>query len=174
MQNIVLIGFMGVGKGQVARKLSKTTGLFNLDTDDLIQSSLNLKINKIFKYFGEPAFRKMEKNLGAFLEKNVQNAIISTGGGFYKVPNLNKIGKVFYLRNDFDSIIEKLESSKNSKKKFKKRPLLKDKKRARKIFLRRKSKYEEKADFIINVKNKNPKQIAEEIKEILNNLKEEN
>ena len=34
--NIILTGFMGVGKGRVARALVEKTGMFAIDTDDLI------------------------------------------------------------------------------------------------------------------------------------------
>lgn len=43
-KNIVLIGFMGVGKGRSARCLAAKTGRYALDCDDLIESSANSKI----------------------------------------------------------------------------------------------------------------------------------
>ena len=46
--NIILIGFMGVGKGTLARALSKATQHYCIDTDDLIESLVNKKIKKIF------------------------------------------------------------------------------------------------------------------------------
>ncbi len=47
--NIILIGFMGVGKGTVARALVKSSDYFAIDTDDLIESMDNRKVKKIFK-----------------------------------------------------------------------------------------------------------------------------
>ena len=47
MNNIVLIGFMGVGKGTVARELVRRSSYFAVDTDDLIESIENKKIKKI-------------------------------------------------------------------------------------------------------------------------------
>ena len=44
--NIILIGFMGVGKGTVARALVKKSNMFSIDTDDLIESMENRKIKK--------------------------------------------------------------------------------------------------------------------------------
>ena len=46
--NIVLIGFMGVGKGTTARALGKALKTMNLDCDDLLESSQNMKIKAIF------------------------------------------------------------------------------------------------------------------------------
>ncbi|MCW5204049.1 shikimate kinase, partial [Desulfobulbus sp. US4] len=45
--NIILIGFMGVGKGRTARALAEQTSRFAVDTDDLIESMVNLKIRDI-------------------------------------------------------------------------------------------------------------------------------
>ena len=44
MKNIILIGFMGVGKGSVAREVVKESTLIAVDTDDLIESMENKKI----------------------------------------------------------------------------------------------------------------------------------
>lgn len=165
--NIVLIGFMGVGKGTIARALYKEIGLFPLDCDDLIESAYNSKIKEIFAKHGEDEFRKIEKKLAKFIEKNINNAIVSTGGGFYKVPNLKKLGTIIYLKSDFDSIIKRIETSPNAEKKLAKRPLLKDLNEAKKLFEKRKDEYEKVADFIVDVNNKSQKTIALKIKELI-------
>lgn len=163
-ENIVLIGFMGVGKGTVARELSKELGMFNLDCDDMIESSENLKISDIFEKNGEEYFRNLEKRLAKFLAKNVKNAIISTGGGFANVKALNKIGRVIYLKSSFEAIIKRIKDSENAEKKFAKRPLLKDLDKAKALHKSREELYESKADIIINVEDKSPKEIVKEIK----------
>ena len=56
MSNIILIGFMGVGKGTVARALSRESKYFAIDTDDLIESLENRKIKEIFESEGESYF----------------------------------------------------------------------------------------------------------------------
>lgn len=165
--NIVLIGFMGVGKGTIARALYKEIGLFPLDCDDLIESAYNSKIKEIFAKHGEDEFRKIEKKLAKFIEKNINNAIVSTGGGFYKVPNLKKLGTIIYLKSDFDSMIKRIETSPNAKKKLAKRPLLKDLNEAKKLFDKREDEYEKVADFIVDVSNKSPKMVALKIKELI-------
>ena len=50
--NIILIGFMGVGKGRTARALAAATGRFAIDTDDLIESFLKTKIRTLFRRAG--------------------------------------------------------------------------------------------------------------------------
>ena len=161
--NIVLIGFMGVGKGTVARALAAQSGMFALDCDDMIESYANKKIGQIFKEQGEQSFRKMEEGLAKFLEKSVRCAVISTGGGFYAVKNLNKIGTVVYLKSSFEGIIERLKNSENAEKKFAKRPLLADLQKAAALHAQRDGAYEKKADIVIDVKNKSVKKIVKEI-----------
>ncbi|MBR8463459.1 shikimate kinase [Campylobacter sp. faydin G-24] len=165
--NIVFIGFMGVGKGTIGRLLSKNLDKFFLDCDDMLESSQNKKIVDIFEAEGEEHFRNLEKKLAKFLATNVKNAVISTGGGFANVKYLNKIGTIIYLKSSFDAIIQRLKNSPNSDKKFAKRPLLRDLNRAREIHKNREKIYTKKADIIINVENKTPKQIVKEIKERL-------
>ncbi|MDU2359788.1 MAG: shikimate kinase [Campylobacter concisus] len=136
--NIVLIGFMGVGKGTTARALSKALKTMNLDCDDLLESSQNMKIKAIFDEFGEEHFRRLEKDLAKFLATNVKNAII-----------------------------QRLKNSKNSEKKIAKRPLLNDLKKAEALHLEREKLYEKKADYIVEVEGKTPKQIVKEIRILL-------
>lgn len=150
-ENIILIGFMGVGKGTIARALVKNSEYFAVDTDDLIESLENRSIKKIFKEEGEAYFRSLEKKCALWCEQNIKSSIISTGGGFYKQDNIQKIGKIIYLESTFDKIIEGLHSAPNSKKKFKKRPLLNNLKEARKIYDQRIKEYERVADIVINV-----------------------
>ncbi len=166
--NIILIGFMGVGKGQIARAYSKKSGIYAIDTDDLIESLENRKIKKIFKKEGELYFRELEKKTALWLEKSVDNSIISTGGGFYKQPNIKRIGKVIYLESSFEAILEKIKNSPNAKKKIKKRPLLKNEEEAKRLFNIRVEEYQRVADIKINVENRDVASIVEEIIRELN------
>lgn len=161
--NIVLIGFMGVGKGTIARALARETDMFCLDSDDLIESMQNRKIKTIFENEGEDYFRSLEKETASWLVKNVKNSIISTGGGFFKVKDLNKIGKVVYLKSSFENIINRIESSSNSQQKLAKRPLLKDEVKAKALFAQRVGIYVQKADLIIDVEKKSPEKIIKKI-----------
>ena len=162
-ENIILIGFMGVGKGTIARALVKQSDYFAIDTDDLIESLENKKIKKIFKENGEPYFRELERKCALWCEQNVTGSIISTGGGFYKQPNLKKIGKVVYLQSTFEAILQGLRDAPNAKAKFKKRPLLNDLDEAKKIYNQRVKEYEEVADIIINVEDYNESRAVQNI-----------
>lgn len=162
-KNIILIGFMGVGKGTVARALVKKTDMFAIDTDDLIESMENRKIKKIFEDEGEPYFRNLEKKTALWLEKNVSNTIISTGGGFYKQENLNKIGKVVYLKSSFQGILNRINEAPNAQNKLKKRPLLQNIEEAIKLYDSRVKEYEKVAKIVVDVEKKDIKDIIKEI-----------
>ena len=163
MKNIILIGFMGVGKGSVAREVVKNSKYMTIDTDDLIESMENRKIKAIFEKDGEEYFRKLEKNVSKWLEKSVQNTLISTGGGFYKQSNLKNIGIIVLLDSPFDAIIKRIKEHPNAAKKLKKRPLLSDLKKAKQLYDIRRPEYLKLADIIIDVSNKNELECSTEL-----------
>jgi len=163
MKNIILIGFMGVGKGSTAREIVKQSKILAIDTDDIIESMENRRIKKIFEYEGEAYFRKLEKKVSIWLENSVTDTLISTGGGFYKVENLNKIGKVVLLHSSFDGIYKRIINHPKAAKKLKKRPLFKEISKAKELYKLRLSEYKKVADIIIDVENKSVEKIAAEI-----------
>ncbi|MEA1892558.1 MAG: shikimate kinase [Campylobacterota bacterium] len=161
--NIILIGFMGVGKGSVAREVVKISDFIALDTDDLIESMQNQKIKNIFETLGETYFRKLELDVAKWLESSVSNTLISTGGGFYKQNNLKKIGTVVLLDSPFDAIIKRIKSHPNSLRKLKKRPLLKNLDQAKKLYDERRPEYLALADVVIDVTNKSALDCSKEL-----------
>jgi shikimate kinase len=167
MQNIILIGFMGVGKGTVARAYAKEFDIFALDTDDLLESMENRKIKEIFASEGESYFRELEQKCAKWLSKNVSDAIISTGGGFFKTKSINKIGTVVLLDSSFDAILKRIKSHPNAEKKLAKRPLFQNIQEAKKLYKERSKEYKKVADIVVNVEGKRPKEIAKEIKKLI-------
>ena len=77
---VILIGFMGVGKTSVGKRLAKKLNFDFIDTDYEIELVEKKSISKIFEQDGEKYFRKLENNLLKDLVKN-DNIVISTGGG---------------------------------------------------------------------------------------------
>ena len=163
MKNIILIGFMGVGKGSIAREVTKHSDYIAIDTDDVIESMTNKKIKDIFGDEGEGYFRKLEKNISHWLQNSVKDTLISTGGGFYKVKNLKKIGIVVLLDSPFEEIIKRIEAHPNAKKKIKKRPLLKDLKKAKELYEQRRPEYLKLADIVVDVTNKSADVCSKEL-----------
>jgi len=161
------MGFMGVGKGSLARELAKQTSRIAIDTDDLIESLENTTIKKIFKKKGEDYFRAREKEIARWLKKSVKNSIISIGGGFYQVGNLHKIGHVIYLESSFDSILKRINACENAESKLQKRPLLQDMQKAKKLMQERHPKYLASADTVVHTAGKDSAAIADEIIHLL-------
>ncbi len=162
-----MIGFMGVGKGRTARELSRLTGKFALDTDNMIESVTKKKIRDIFAEQGEATFRRMEQQTADWLRHHVTSTIVSTGGGFFMVKNIRKIGNIIYLHSSLEAIVEAIRNHPKAEKKIAKRPLLQDLDAARKLYYRRLPQYRQAADHEINVEGKEIKEVAAEIAALL-------
>lgn len=145
MQNIVLIGFMGSGKSSLGREIAKQSERYFLDTDSLIESSLNKSVSEIFAHFGEEEFRKEEGALVRWLSANVNNAVISTGGGMPIFHDVKNLGVVFYLEVSFEDILARLRTDSQPI-----RPLFSDEKKARELYTSRLAHYKEQAHFTLN------------------------
>lgn len=176
-KNIILIGFMGVGKGTTARAYARKYKCFNIDTDDLIESKENCKIKEIFVEKSEKYFRDLEQECADWIENSVDDSLISCGGGFFKVNNLKDLGTIVLLDASYDWIYNRLSTADNAKAKLKKRPLFLEPKKAKKLYEERQEGYKEVANIIINVENKDLKSILKEINkkslkrlEIISNL----
>jgi len=167
VNNIILIGFMGVGKGTIARAYAKMYDFYAIDTDDLIQSLENRKIKDIFEKDGEAYFRELEKKTAKWLAKNVQNTIISTGGGFFKQKKLKDIGRVVLLDSSFEAIYHRISTHPNADRKLKKRPLFTTPQKAKRIYDQRVVGYKAAADIVLNVENKSVQEIAKELNDLM-------
>ena len=154
---------MGVGKGTIAREIIKHSEYMAIDTDDIIESMENKKIKAIFKDDGEKYFRDLEKKVAKWLQENVNNTLISTGGGFYKQKNIKKIGIVVLLDSPFDEILKRIKEHPNAVKKLKKRPLLADLQKAKELYDKRRPEYLALADIVIDVTNKSADSCSKEI-----------
>ena len=78
--NIVLTGFMGVGKTAVGREVAARLGRKFVDMDAVIAARAGLSIPEIFSQQGEAAFREMEAGLVRELAGQ-RGLVIATGGG---------------------------------------------------------------------------------------------
>jgi len=148
--NIILTGFMGSGKSTIGRKLvQKLKNSYFLDTDSLIEHFENRSISTIFEIEGENYFREAEKRVFNWIKQNVQNSVISTGGGLpVFVPEIKEAGVVIYLKVDFYDIVSRL-----SDEELKNRPLFQNIEEAKKLFLKRDTIYQQLADITIENKD---------------------
>jgi len=144
---------MGVGKGTTARAFAKKYNIYNIDTDDLIESKEKKAVKKIFTKKGEAYFRAQEQATADWIESSVDGTFISCGGGFYKVNNLKKLGTVVLLDASFEWIHKRLKTAKNAKNKLAKRPLFSQEKEAKKLYNEREKAYKKLADVVVDVEN---------------------
>ena len=166
MKNIVLIGIMGCGKSTIGRLLSEKLNLSFVDMDNSIENKTKMKINDIFKTYGEDYFRTLEEQIAEELSKK-SGLVISTGGGIVtkeeSISYLKNNGIVIFLKRDLNDIL---------KINMKNRPLLNNNpEKIFEIMNQRKALYEKYSDFCIS-NDDNPKNTVEKIIEIIK--KEEN
>lgn len=154
---------MGVGKGSVAREIVRQSKMVAIDTDDIIESMENRSIKKIFAKEGEPYFRELERRVAQWLKVSVDDTLISTGGGFYKVPQLKEIGTVVLLDAPFKTIYQRIIDHPNAVKKLKKRPLFQEIDKAQALYNEREPQYKAVADLVIDVSGKDYETIAKEV-----------
>ena len=85
IENLALIGFMGVGKSAVGRLAAMHLRFDFVDTDDWIEKRAGKSIARIFAEDGETAFREMERQLVADMA-GWRHRVIATGGGLAANP----------------------------------------------------------------------------------------
>jgi shikimate kinase len=79
--NLVLTGFMGVGKSISGKLLSGELHRVFFDTDVLIEKKVGLSVSMIFEKFGEKKFRQVESEIIRTLSQQEYPSVISCGGG---------------------------------------------------------------------------------------------
>jgi len=164
--NIILVGPMGAGKSTIGRLLA---GILNLpfnDSDRAIEDRTGADIPWIFDVEGEEGFRSRETAvLKDLLQAN--GLVLATGGGIVlREENrryLRAGGRVIYLTASLDQLLERTCRDK-------KRPLLQVENPRQKIIdliEQRHPLYSEVADFVVNTDRRSPKQVAQEIAQLI-------
>ena len=145
--NIVLIGFMASGKSSIGQLLASKTGRKFVDSDQVIERFEGKSINDIFTQNGEAYFRAQEQACIHWMKQNLNNCVISTGGGMpIYSSGLEKVGKVIYLKAKFSTIVARLEA-----KEIEKRPLAKEIDSLENLYNERIEKYESSAFTSVDV-----------------------
>lgn len=89
-QNIVLIGFMGVGKTTVGQILASKLDRPFIDMDQEIEEEYCMPTTEIFKEMGEETFREKEKNvISNFCKK--KGYVLSLGGGAFIQKEIRQV-----------------------------------------------------------------------------------
>lgn len=117
---ITLLGYMGVGKTTIGKKLADYLGLDFIDLDDYIESNEEKTINELFSTIGEIAFRKNEAHyLHQILDLD-HSFVLALGGGTPCYANNMQLVKEksdasFYLKSNFKSLSERLFEERSSR-----------------------------------------------------------
>ncbi|MGN1206362.1 MAG: type I 3-dehydroquinate dehydratase [Eubacterium sp.] len=161
-EQISLIGFMGVGKSTISRKLHELTGRPEVDTDKRIVEEQGCPISQIFEEKGEAYFRQLETDLIDELG-TLPPGIISCGGGMalrdINVKKLRAIGNIVLLTATPETIYERVKESTD-------RPLLNGNMNVpyiRQLMEKRRPFYEKAATIQVATDGKSVTQIAQEI-----------
>lgn len=160
--NVMLIGFMGVGKTSVSRELSKKLDMPEIDMDKIIVDRENKSINDIFTENGEEYFRKIETECLIDIQKS-KGYIVSCGGGVVvKDENINHMkdgGVILLLTATPDTVYKRVKDDDS-------RPILKGNKNVEfieQLMNKRKDRYLAVADIIISTDDKTISEIVDEI-----------
>ena len=162
MRNLFLIGYMGTGKSSVAKFLSEKYGWDVLEMDEMIVRQEGMSITDIFETHGEKHFRDIESNL--IKEICLQeNKVVSCGGGVVlrsqNVDVMKKNGIIVLLSASPETILERVRDDTN-------RPLLQGNKTVeslREMMEKRREKYENAADIMVQTDGKEIAEICHEL-----------
>lgn len=110
--NIILTGFMCTGKTSVGKKLAEILNFEYIDTDDIIEKRVGLKITEIFSKYGELYFRDVETQVIKEVSE-LDKKVIATGGGVVlrkeNMDSLRKNGIIINLTAKPETVYERLK-----------------------------------------------------------------
>ena len=107
-ENIVLIGMPSSGKSTIASELSRILGKEYVDTDELLENKIGMKIKDFLSKDNENEFREIEASV--IKEVSLKNnLIISTGGGIIKryenIKRLKQNGIIVFIDRPLDLLV---------------------------------------------------------------------
>ena len=161
-KNIVLIGFMGAGKSSLASYLAEQFNMRTVETDREIVEREGISIPEIFEQYGEEYFRERESEVIRDLGSDSQTVISAGGGAVLRdenVENMKANGIIVLLTATPKAILDRVKSSTE-------RPLLNGKMNEDYIaglMEKRRVRYEDVADLIIDTTDKTIPELCEEM-----------
>ena len=157
--NIILIGMPGAGKSTVGVVLAKALGYNFVDSDLVIQKETGKRLFEIIDEVGIDEFLNIENRINAAL--SVEKSVVATGGsviyGEEAMEHLKSIGKVIYLKTDYESLEMRLGNLLKRGVAIRSGNTLLD------LYNERVPLYEMYADITIDTKNKGIREVVESI-----------
>ncbi len=147
--SVYFVGPMGSGKTVVAKYLARQFGFRFLDTDELIELSVEKDIPTIFETEGEEAFRDLETEVLDQVQAFIGCCVATGGGIVLRRQNWGKLqtGLVVWLDAPVDVLVDRLEGDTS-------RPLLQGegnlRDRIEAIVTKRRPMYEQ-ADIVVEI-----------------------
>ncbi|MBE7027756.1 MAG: shikimate kinase [Ruminococcaceae bacterium] len=159
--NIVLIGFMGVGKTTIGRRTAGKLGIDFYDTDEYIRKCEKMPAGELLKKKGEKYFQGAQRFAVTNIVDN-RGCLISTGGNTvcdeYNRELLSRDSLVVWLRAKAETVYENTRNSRN------KRPEIAGATVDDiSVLLEQKSKFYENCDIVIDVDELEVNDIADMI-----------
>jgi len=161
-KNIILVGFMGAGKTSLASYLAEQLSMQTIETDQEIVRREGISISEIFDLYGETYFRDLESEVIRDI-KDGHQMVISVGGGSVmrdeNVANMKANGTIVLLTASPATILNRVKDSTE-------RPLLNGNMNEAfiaRMMERRRARYEEVADYMIDTNDKNIPEVCEAI-----------
>ena len=164
----MLIGLMGVGKGSIAKEMSKILSVDLIDTDYEIEKKIGTTITNFFKKNSEKEFREIEKKLILDMLDSKSNSyginnIMAIGGGAFINKDIRKLSKknsiTIWLKADLNIIYKRV------KEKINKRPLLEEGNVLSKLnkLAKERNKFYSMADITVETSNKSKNLMANKV-----------
>ena len=161
--NIVLIGMPGVGKSTIGVILAKILGYKFIDADIVIQQEEGKLLREIINSEGVEGFIQVENRVNASMD--CHKAVIATGGsvvyGKEAMEHLQQIGRVVYLKVDYEIINQRLGNLKG------RGVVLKDGQDLKALYEERIPLYEKYADIVVDENHCNIEETVEKLVKLL-------
>ena len=161
--NIVLIGMPGVGNCTIGVILAKSWGYKFIDADIVIQQEEGRLLREIINSEGVEGFIQVENRVNASLD--CHKAVIATGGsvvyGKEAMEHLQQIGKVVYLKVDYEIINQRLDNLKG------RGVVLKEGQDLKALYEERIPLYEKYADIVVDENHCNIEETVEKLVKLL-------
>ena len=157
---IYVIGFMGAGKTTIGRELAQRIEAPFFDLDDLVEAAEKMSVKDIFAQYGEPYFRKRERDL-LRSTRNLERAVIATGGGTFtfdeNIQFIQSEGLSVYLSAPYALLRGRIGD------KAAERPLFRDDVATHELYTNR-LRYYRMSDITLEIReDETPKQIVERL-----------
>jgi shikimate kinase / 3-dehydroquinate synthase len=147
---VVFIGFMGAGKTSAARTCAAALGVGPQDADQALEQALGGPIPEWFDQHGEAAFREVEERVAGEMLERADGGVLSLGGGALGSERVRQA-----LRRHVTVLLDADSDTAWRRASGRARPLARDRRRFDELLAARRTVYEQAADVILPVGDRN-------------------